>query len=164
LLIAPRLLAHPSIHIHIEYSRVTHHQGTTHDDDNNNPLSHFNTPAPPGSSPPPLLSLSFFPTLCGNNDQDGQPYFLCNSLAFNLGLDVVFSDPPSVESLCSECGSQGGFTFYFWVGNEQLGVTHLAHGELSGMKVLLLLTSQESQDSEERQNNLKAKVLGSTHK
>jgi hypothetical protein len=81
-----------------------------------------------------------------------------------LGLDWYFSDPPSVESLCSECGSQGGFTFYFWVGNDQLGVTHLGDGELSGMKVMLLLTSQESQDSQERQNNLKARYWEVPHK
>ncbi len=35
----------------------------------------------------PCFHFLFFPTLCGNNDQDVQPYFLCNSLAFNLGLD-----------------------------------------------------------------------------
>ncbi len=126
MLIAPRLLAHPSIHIHNEYSRVTHHQGTTHDDDNNNPLSHFQYTTPTRFIPSFLSFTFFFSYTCGNNDQDGQPYFLCNSLAFNLGFGLVFSDPPSVESLCSECGSQGGFTFYFWVGNEQLGVTHLA--------------------------------------
>jgi hypothetical protein len=74
-----------------------------------------------------------------------------------LGFGLVFSDPPSVESLCSECGSQGGFTLYFWVAEWTIGYDPPSDGELSGMKVLLLLTSQESQDSQERQNNLKAR-------
>lgn len=71
---------------------------------------------------------------------------------------------PSVESPCSECGSQGGFTFYFWVGNEQLGVTPPSDGELSGMESIVATDFPRKSGFSRETKQLESKVLGSTHK
>jgi hypothetical protein len=126
LLIAPRLLAHPSIHIHNEYSRVTHHQGTTHDDDNNNPLSHFNTPSPPGSSPPPFLSLSFFPTLVAiMTKMDNHTFFAILWLSI-WGLDWYFQIHLVSKVFVVNVVRKVVSPFIFGLRMNNWGVTHLA--------------------------------------